>query len=171
MLLNFGMAKAWECEYGEAKAWVKLYGEKEWKEAIVKGITLKVKEPFEIKIFIRTKIDCWVAFELYEPGKTRAYEAIKGGELERFYNTQDLPANWTNTYYFKVRPTGNWTRGTAPLNLFVQFTKSMEDYKTIHKTVIYAYISPEKWEVKKEIPGFEAIFIILLLLFLGYKNE
>lgn len=170
---------AWECRHGEAYAWVKLAGDSEWREAVVRNVTLKVNEPFEVKVTVKTKTKCHVDVELWEPGYTEAY-SIVGGKKE--YGSYDCPPNWTKTYIWKVKPNGNWTGGYAPLNLFVQFTPSMSDLETIEKTIIYAYISSEKWEGNgnegdggKEshggIPGFElSLLILAFLVMLRYRK-
>ena len=148
---------AWECEYGEAKAWVKLSNDTQWREALVDGVTLKVHEPFKVKIWVKTKTDVHVAFELYDPGVTKVFEIVKGPSrnAESVY-INNCAANWTKTYEWTVRPTGEWTEGWAPLNLFIQFTKNMNDYKKIDKTIIHAYISPKEWKESENTNGEES---------------
>jgi len=163
---------AWECRHGEAYAWVKLAGDNEWREAVVRNVTLKVGEPFEVKVTVKTKTKCDVIVKFIEPGYTEAYSIVEG---KKKYINLDCPPNWTKTYTWKVKPNGDWTGGYAPLNLFVQFTPSMSDTETMEKTIIYAYISSEKWEGNgsegdggKEshggIPGFELSLIIFAFL-------
>ncbi len=149
---------AWECEYGEAKAWVKLSNDTQWREAMVDGVTLKVHESFRVKVWVKTKVDVHALdIELYDPGVTKVFEVVEGpsknGEHILKY---DVPEGWTKTYEWTVRPTGEWTEGWAPLNLFIQFTKNMNDYKKIDKTIIHAYISSEEWKESENTNGEES---------------
>ena len=152
LLSTIEYAKAWECEYGEAKAWVKLNNDTQWREAMVDGVTLKVHEPFKVKVWIKTKTECYADIELYDPGITKVFEVVEGPSKngEMIYNN-NCPANWTKTYEWIVRPTGEWTGAYGPLNIFVQFTiPNVGDYKKIDKTIIHAYISPEEWNGSSE---------------------
>lgn len=174
---------AWECEYGEAKAWIKLYGSEEWLETPVKNVLLRTYEPFEVKVEVKTKTECDVVLWLTEPGITKAYEVVSG---ERKIGTAiinyNCPSNWSKTYRWVVRPSGNWTEGYAPLNIFVQFTKS-KNYqqidRTIEKTLILAYISPEEWKGSENgndgggnnIPGFEITSLLLSFCLIIWKRK
>ena len=167
---------AWECRHGEAYAWVKLAGDSEWREAVVRNVTLKVGEPFEVKIMVKTKIKCDVDISLYEPGLTKAYEVIEGpSENGEHITIYDCEKNWTKTYRWRLQSTQNWTEGYAPLNFNVWFMRGLNDFKHIEKTIIYAYISSEKWkgngnegdggkESHGGIPGFELSLLILAFL-------
>ena len=156
-LLISTLSYAWECDYGEAKAWIKLPNETEWREAIVRGVTLKVHEPFKVKVWIKTKVDVYVVgIGLSSPGVTKVFEKLSGpsligDEILKY----DVPANWSKTYEWTVRPTGKWTEGWAPLNFGVVFMKTQDDYKNIGKTVIHAYISPEEWKENEKEKGSE----------------
>ncbi len=142
---------AWECDYGTVKAWVKLPNETEWREAIVRGVTLKVHEPFKVKVQVATKTKCHVDIELYDPGVTKVFEVVEGPSRngEMIYNT-NVPANWSKTYEWTVRPTGEWTEGWAPWNVEVFFMRTQDDGKKIDRTIIHAYISPEEWKGESE---------------------
>ncbi len=140
--------RAWECEYGTVNAWVKLSNDTQWREAMVDDVTLKVHEPFKVKVQITTKMKCHVSFELYDPGVTKVFEVVNGASKNgEDVDENNCPANWTKTYEWTVRPTGKWTEGWAPLNFFIQFTDPNTGYnEKIDKTIIHAYISPEEWE-------------------------
>jgi len=140
-------SQAWECEYGEVNAWVKLQGDTEWREATVEGVTLKVHEPFKVKLEVTTKVKVHVGLTLYDPGITKVYEVIEGpSKNDEVIDNYNCPVGWTKTYEWTVRPTGEFKEGTAPWNVFVQFTKTMSDYDTIDKTILHAYISPSEWQ-------------------------
>ena len=173
---------AWECDYGEVKAWVKFQGDNEWREAPVEDVTLKVHEPFEVKIEVTIKKKCHFDLNLYEPGVTPAYEVINGpstmgGWADKF----NVAPTLNITYEWTLRTTGNWTHGTAPLNFLSQFTETEDyDYDIIEKTILLAYISSEEWKENNEneggsgggIPGFEMVTITfgIFLYFLMYKR-
>ena len=148
ILFFLPLTYAWECEYGTAKAWVKLPGDTEWREALVDGVTLKVHEPFKVKVEVRTKTDMHILdLGIYDPGVTKVFEVVEGpskngGHILKY----DVPANWTRTYEWTVRPTGKWTEAYGPLNFGVTFMKSQDDYRVIDKTIIHAYISPKEWK-------------------------
>ena len=145
---------AWECDYGEAKAWVKLPNETEWREAIVRGVTLKVHEPFKVKVQVATKTKCYIDVSLYIPGYTKVFEIIKGPSKIGYGEDISWHSNYSGlikTYEWTVRPTGKWTGGWAPLNILIQFTQDPTGYTNkIDKTIIHAYISPEEWNGSSE---------------------
>ena len=176
-------ANAWECGYGEAKAWVKLPDDSEWREALVDGVTLKIHEPFKVKAQITTKTKVHVLdIEIYDPGVTKVFEVIEGpsknGESILKY---DVPANWSKTYEWTVRPTGKWTEGWAPLNFGAVFMKTQDDYNGIDKTIIHAYISPEEWNGSSEnnqnedkshhTMGFEFVTLSLVIMLYIWRKR
>jgi len=176
---------AWECDYGEVKAWVKFQGDNEWREAPVEDVTLKVHEPFEVKIEVTTKKMCHFDLNLYEPGVTPAYEVINGpSTMGNDVHKSNAPLGWNKIYEWTIKTTGSWTGGNAPLNFYSQFTE-IEDWETnpgesIEKTILLAYISSEEWKGNNEneggsgggIPGFEMVTITfgIFLYFLMYKR-
>ena len=136
-----------ECEYGTTYAWVKTLNENgewgEWKNATVHE-TLKIHEPFKVKVKITAKVNCGgFSLRIYDYGN--AYEVIKGdtiiGESHIVYN---LSAGTERIYEWTIRPTGKFTDGEAPLNVRAQFS-TLEDDKFVDFTIIAAYIEPEEW--------------------------
>ena len=173
---------AWECEYGTVNAWVKLSNDTQWREAMVDDVTLKVHEPFKVKVQITTKTKCHVALELYDPGVTKVFEVIEGpSKNEGVIDNYNCPANWTKTYEWTVRPTGKWTEAYGPWNIRVQFTKTMESYKVVDKTIIHAYISPEEWNGSSEnnqnedkshhTMGFEFVTLSLVIMLYIWRKR
>jgi len=140
------LASARENEFGTVHAWVKLQ-DGEWQNASVDGVTLKVHEPFYVKVTVTTKVECHVSLEIYGPGQTVTYEVIEGpSEYNKWIDSMNCPLDWNKTYEWTVCPTGNWTEGYAPLNLFVQFTVPKDHFETEDIGIINAYISPEEWK-------------------------
>ncbi len=166
------LCNAWECEYGEINVWIKLHEDVGWRETPVEDITLKVHEPFEVKIEVRIKKECHLDLHLYEPGATPAFEIIDGpSRMDEDIHKENAPAGQTYTYNWVIRSTENWAGGTAPLNFYAQFTKTMSDACAIDKTILLAYISSEEWNGDANggggdenggggIPGFETGFLL-----------
>jgi sarcinarray family protein len=141
-----------ENEHGTVKAWIKLQ-DGEWQNASVDDVTLKVFEPFNVKVTITTKVECDLYLDISGPGSTKTYETVEGpsecGTADRAYyiDDYDCPIGWNKTYEWTVQPTGNWTEGTAPLNLYVGFDPpDIDDQTQIAIGLINAYIGPEEWE-------------------------
>ena len=173
---------AGECEYGIVEAWVKTQ-EKDWRNATVHE-TLKVHEPFEVKVKAITKVNCSV-FGIKIYGYGNAYEIQSGpGIFGEWFLEYNLSAGTERTYQWTVRPTGKFTEGEAPLNVRAQFhSKDSGNNKFVDFTIIAAYIEPEEWEEGNindggennggssggGIPGFEIIVAIAsIAVMVGY---
>lgn len=176
-----------ENDYGIVDAWVKIK-EQDWQDAGLTNVELKTYEPFWVKTTITTKVPTTLHLGIQEPGSIKAFETIEGpsesGTTDDIYliHEYDNPAGWTKTYEWKLRPTGNWTSGTAPLNLKVFFIPEDTEYnkKDIEFVLINTYISKEKWEGSIDnnvindnsqnnngsdnTPGFETILILLAII-------
>ncbi len=182
MLLLFlsSTINAVENDYGIVHTWIK-FRDGDWQDTGVDDVTLKVHEPFELKVTIETKVECNVYLEIGGPGITKTYETVEGpsemgtGKAADYIDNYDCPIGWNQTYEWTVRPTGNWTQGTAPLNLQVFFTTPDGDGKTA-LGLINAYVSPEGWEDATDgangnsditsgqhTPGFEGVILLVLL--------
>jgi len=163
-----------------------LSNEPQWREALVDGVTLKVHEPFKVKVWVKTKVDVHVLdMGLYDPGVTKVFEVVEGpsknGEHILKY---DVPEGWTKTYEWTVRTTGKWTEGLTTWNICITFMKTQDDYKGIDKTIIHAYISPNEWkeenggknnnqnEESSHTPGFEFVALsIAVMLYIWRKRN
>lgn len=194
LLIFTSVIAARENEFGSVNAWVKIK-DRDWQKIRVDNVTLKIGEPVDIKVTLSTKIECNTYVEIEGPGNTVTYELIEGpSKYSEFYIIKDCYAGWNETLYWRFYPTGNWTVGTAPLNLFVQFTKIIYDEihgtydsedRTINAGLINAYISSQVWEgdivnlesneidktnkvidSDKKSVGFE--FILMIFIFLSF---
>ena len=186
-----------ENDYGSVYAWVKVR-DGEWENATVHE-TLKIHEPFVIKVTITAKINCDIIPKIYGPGKTVTYEVIEGPSRysESLFNL-DCSAGWNKTYEWEMRSTENWSDGIAPLNIRVQFIKNLYDNdgkfydydtKKTDFTLLAAYIEPEEWNgsadtvssgdvvhtemyPEEKTPGFEMIGLLLLVyLFALFRRK
>jgi len=127
---NFGIVNAW------------YNGE----EATVENVQLKVGEPVEIKVEVTSKIDGHVNVKLVNPLVTESFEVVSGPSIidERIDNL-NIKLGWSETYIWVIRPTGKWTNGNAPINLFIQFTKTHDEYEHIKFTIANPYILDEQY--------------------------
>lgn len=176
--------EAVENDYGILHAWVR-FQDGDWQDAGITNVTLKVHEPFDLKVTVETKVRCNVYLEVFGPGITQTYETVDGpsrmgtGNVADYIDNYDCPIGWNQTYEWVVRPTGNWTQGTAPLNLQVFFTKLGEKEK-IALGVINAYISQKEWEgslcgihissddtTSQNTSGFEGVFLLILFVIIA----
>jgi len=142
------LADADECEYGKVEAWARTDEDGEWGEwqnATVHQ-RLRIHEPFQVRIEVTSKVAGSVSLKLTRAGATVAYEVVDGAApIEEWIDNFDVPAKWSETFTWKIRPTGNWTEGTAALNIEGQFHTS-EDNKFVDFTIIAAYIEPQEWQ-------------------------
>ena len=158
VVMAMPLTGAEECEYGTVNAWARTLTKDgtwgPWREATVHG-TLLAGEPFQIKVVVTPKVNCTLALWLCGAGATKAYEVISGstsslgidGELK----VKEIHA--TEIFRWTVRPTANWTRGTAALNVFTQLSAQDKD-KRMEFTIIAAYIKDRGWQ--GNIPGEES---------------
>ena len=134
------LAEPVEKEYGLLNAWFN--GE----EATVENIQLKVGEPVEIKVEITSKIDGHVFLKLTNPLVTESYEVISGpSQIDKYIDNLNVESGWHETYVWTIKPTGEWTNGNAPINLFVQFHKDINDDETVKFTIANPYILDEQY--------------------------
>ncbi len=136
---NFQIAAGAENDYGIVKAWFN--GE----NATVEGVQIKMGELIEIKVEVVSKINGDITLTLREPGVTKAFNVIKGPSKEdEWLDNLKIDTGWTNTYIWTITPNGAWKGGNAPINIFVQFNKGM-DNKKIQFTIANPYILDEQY--------------------------
>jgi len=134
------LAEPFENDFGIVNAWYN------GKEATVENVQLKVGESIEIKVEVISKIDGHVNVKLVNPLITESFEVVSGPSLidERIDNL-NIKSGWSETYIWIIRPTGKWTNGNAPINLFVQFTKAHDEYEHTKFTIANPYILDEQY--------------------------
>ncbi|MBW6517543.1 MAG: sarcinarray family MAST domain-containing protein [ANME-2 cluster archaeon] len=129
-----------EKNYGIVNAWFN--GE----EATVENIQLKIGEPAEIKVEITSKTDESINIKLINPLKTESYEVISGpSKFDEWIDVMNVESGWKKTYIWSIIPTGEWTNGNAPINIFVQFHKDINDDETVKFTIANPYILDEQY--------------------------
>jgi len=147
LLISISNCTDAENEFGIVFAWF------DEEPATVEGIILKINEPFTVKATIESKIDGDICVQLYEPGVTNAYEVIEGpSEIDEWIDNMNIESGWKNTYVWKLKPNGDWTNGNAPINLFVEFSKSYDDDRKIDFTIANPQILDEQYSGLNIIP-------------------
>ena len=140
ILILIPNSNAAENEYGKAQAWFNDI------PATAKNIQLKIGEPALIKVEVESKIDGGVFILLDETGVTKAYNVIEGpSQTGDWIDNLNINSGWKKTYIWKVTPNGDWTDGTSPINIFVQFSKDATDGQIIRFTIANPYILDEHY--------------------------
>ena len=138
--LNLVIAEQIENEYGIVNAWFN------GKEATVENVQLKISEPIEIKVEVTSKVKCHVATYLDNPLVSKSYQVLSGpSEIDKRIDALNVEPGWTETYTWTIAPTGEWTNGNAPINVYVQFTKAVDDYESIDFTIANPIILDEQY--------------------------
>ena len=141
------LAEPEENEYGIVNAWYN--GE----EATVRGVQLKIGEPAEIKVEVSSKIDGHVIVKIVNPLKTESYEVVSGPSLiDESIDNLFIKSGWNETYIWIIKPTGKWTNGNAPINLFVQFNEAYNEYEIVKFTIANPHILAEQFSGSKSTP-------------------
>jgi sarcinarray family protein len=134
------ISTAGENEYGIVKAWC------DNQPATVEGIKLKINEPVEIKVEVTSKIDGFIDLKIKEPGVTDAFSVISGpSKIGEWMTEENVKSGWSKNYTWIITPTGDWTSGTAPVNILVYFYKEIDDDLSIQFTIAHAYILDEQY--------------------------
>jgi hypothetical protein len=83
---------------------------------------------------------------LTNPLVTESYEVIDGPSLiDERIDVFNVEQKWTITYIWVIKPTGDWTNGNDPINIFVQFHKGINYDETIEFTIANPYILNEQY--------------------------
>ena len=141
VLLNQSvLAEPEENKYGIVNAWYN------GQEATVREIQLNVGEPAEIKVEVSSKIDGHVIIKIVNPLKTESYEVVSGPSLiDESIDNLFIKSGWHETYIWTIKPTGKWTNGNAPLNLYVQFNEAYDEYERVQFTIVNPYVLDEQY--------------------------
>ncbi|MDT8402607.1 MAG: sarcinarray family MAST domain-containing protein, partial [Bacteroidales bacterium] len=84
--------------------------------------------------------------KLINPLKTNSYEVISGpSKLDEWIDVMNVESGWQETYVWTIKPTGEWVNGNAPINLFVQFHKDINDDLMAQFTIANPYILDEQY--------------------------
>ena len=132
---------AGENEYGIVKAWC------DNQPATVEGVGLKINEPVEIKVEVTSKIDAsFIDIKLKEPGVTKSFDVISGpSDFGEWISKDDLKSGWVKVYTWTICPNGNWVDGNAPINIFVQFSKEIDEVLFIQYSIANPHILDEQY--------------------------
>ena len=111
--------------------------------------TLKIGEPFKVRIDLTVYQTSFVNVELTELGKNN-YEIISGPtkKMGDYTGLTTIEKNSTYVYEWKVRPTDNWAEGSMPINLHYEILdpSSPEPIVSSKFTIAVPYITTEYYE-------------------------
>ncbi|MDF1532862.1 MAG: sarcinarray family MAST domain-containing protein, partial [ANME-2 cluster archaeon] len=83
---------------------------------------------------------------LTTPLVTEAFKVKTGpSQIDERIDALNVEQGWTETYSWIIFPTGEWTNGNAPINIFVQFHKGINDDKYAEFTIANPYILDEQY--------------------------
>ena len=140
--MNIITAEPVENDFGIVNAWYN------GQEATVRDVQLKIGEITEIKVEVTSKINGHIFVKLTNPLKTESYKVISGPSVfNKRIDNLNIESNWTKIYIWKIEPTGEWTNGNAPINLFVEFSKSYDDDRHVKFTIANPIILDEQYSV------------------------
>lgn len=123
LLFSSFKTNAFECKYGRAEAKVKL-GNSKWQDSGMYDIPIEIYEPFQVKVSVETKVSCHVDIDFEEIGDRGIFEVIEGpNDLKDYIHLENMPKGLNKTFVWTLRPTNVWAGGSAPLLLYIQFTK------------------------------------------------
>ena len=139
-LNQIALADPVDNDFGIVNAWYN------GQEATVKNISLRVGEPAEITVLVYSKISGNVYVKLINPLVTIPYDVISGPtELDETIDNYDVKSGWSMNYTWIIKPNGEWTNGNAPINLFVEFSKSYDDDRHVKFTIANPIILDEQY--------------------------
>ena len=116
-------------------------------EATIDGIMLKVDEPFTVMLNITPDTDSIVSVILMEPGNGRSYKSIDGNVTYDFIDVK-CRSGETCRFRWLLAANGDWTDGTAPVNIYYQLNDAKQCDKILCSgefTVVDPYISSEHY--------------------------
>jgi len=132
--------KTMEKYYGIVNAWF------DGEEATVENIQLEVGEPVEIKVDITSKINGYISLKLTNPLVTESFKVVSGpSNIDEWIDISNIESGWTNTYIWVIEPTGEWTSGNAPIDIFVEFGTTYNDDEHYKFTIANPYILDEQY--------------------------
>lgn len=140
-LVSNPKAIAGSCEYGSCHAWIRI-NHASWQPATIHP-RLHPGETFEIIIKIHPIIPTAAIFcRLYEFGTT-VYEVTEGpSPINTLISAVNNSMDAELTYYWVIRvlPDTQWINGTAPLEVFTQFSAVNGSSQILSFDVLCAFI-------------------------------
>ncbi len=113
---------------------------------------MKIGEPVDVKVELISKINGDISFKLKELGTTQAFNVVNGPSKQDEWIDLKIENGGTKTYIWTITPNGAWKNGNAPINIFVQFNKGMNN-KKIQFTIANPYILDEQYSGAVPTPG------------------
>jgi len=109
--------------------------------------TLKVGEPFNVKINMTVYQECRVSGQISEIGSGN-FEVIEGPSQMNKYSSVYLEPNESHIFEWTIKPTEGWAGGSLPINFHYSLVEKGNPEPILNSgfTVAYPYISNEYYE-------------------------
>ena len=133
--------------YGEVYTYEVYYNDELLPGTEVAKPTLKIGEPFTVKIEMTLNQPSTLGFKLGSLGDNM-YEVIEGPSEFKKTKYFKLIDEGTHTFEWTLKPTDGWAGGTLPVNFWYQINMPGEDESVVNSefTVAVPYISTEHYE-------------------------
>ena len=133
--------------YGEIYTYEVYYNDKLLPGTEVAKPTLKIGEPFTVKIEMTLNQPSMLGFKLGSLGDNM-YEVIEGPSEFKKTKVFKLIDEGTHTFEWTLKPTDGWAGGTLPVNFWYQINMPGEDESVVNSefTIAVPYITTEHYE-------------------------
>lgn len=114
---------------------------------IVATPTLKIGEPFNIKINVTVYQEYKVSGQISEIGSGN-FEVVEGSSQMNRYSSVNLKPNESHIFEWTVKPTKGWAGGSLPIDFHYSFLEKGNPEPVLNSgfTVAYCTISNEHYE-------------------------
>jgi MAST domain-containing protein len=118
-------------------------------EKIIATPTLKIGEPFNVKVNVTVYQECKVSGQISEIGSGN-FEVVEGPSQMNRYFSVNLKPNESYIFEWIVKPTAGWAGGSLPIDFYYSFLEKGNPEPILNSgfTVAYCTISNEKYEGK-----------------------
>ena len=133
--------------YGEIYTYEVYYNDELLSDTEVAKPTLKIGEPFTVKIEMTLNQPSTLGFKLGSLGDNM-YEVIEGPSEFKRTKYFKLLDEGTHTFEWTLKPTDGWAGGTLPVNFWYQINLAGEDNSVVNSefTIAVPYITTEYYE-------------------------
>ena len=133
--------------YGEVYTYEVYYNDELLPDAEVAKPTLKIGEPFTVKIEMTLNQPSTLSIEVNSLGDNM-YEVIEGPSEFKRIKYFKLLDEGTHTFEWILKPTDGWAGGTLPVNFWYQINMPGEDESVVNSefTIAVPYITTEYYE-------------------------
>lgn len=140
-------------------------------EATVTGISFMVGEPFTVEVNVTPEENAGIYIMLYEPGYKQAYDRISG-ETKGAVIQRRCDCNMTEHFKWVLAANGNWSNGTAPVNVYYQIEPE-DGGERIRGgfTVVNPYLKSERYTNCDEGQGTSGSILVTKVYYEGMELD